>query len=105
MSAVFNDYYEVTSNREEGLGRYDIQLKPYNLYNPGYVIELKALRQMGIKEEEVGEKLQDLAEDALNQIETKEYCTGLRRHGCQKIVKLGIAFYRKNCKAVVEYEN
>ena len=39
MSATFCNYYELSSNRESGYGRYDIMLKPLDCTNPGIIIE------------------------------------------------------------------
>lgn len=102
MSAVFNNYYEITSNREEGNGRYDIQMKPYNKHMPGYVIELKALTQKVSEETEVAGKLEKMALEAVEQIDKREYFVGLQRYGCDKIVKMGIAFYKKMCKVSIQ---
>lgn len=104
MSAVFNNYYEITSNREEGAGRYDIQLKPYRKSMPGYVIELKSLMKKVTDEEAVEEMLSQMAQEAVRQIEKKDYCVGLREYGCEGIVKIGIAFYKKVCKVFMESE-
>lgn len=108
MSAVFNNYYYVTSNREEGYGRYDIQLCPIHSTMrgtlPGFVLELKAAAREIPREDSVGEVLEKLAKEALEQIDRKAYCVGLREHGCRKVIKIGIAFYGKKCRAAVEME-
>lgn len=104
MSVVFNHYYEITSNREEGNGRYDIQMKPYNKSMQGYVIEWKALMQKVDNEAEVMAKLEELAKDAVCQINKKNYCIALRNYGCSGIVKMGIAFHKKMCKVSLERE-
>ena len=41
ICALFDDQYYVTSNRESGEGRFDIQLMPKNNSRPGVLIELK----------------------------------------------------------------
>lgn len=58
---LLNDFY-VTSNRESGNGRYDIQLKPIKDNFPGILIELKAEK----KYDKV--RLQKLSEAVLQQI-------------------------------------
>lgn len=40
--------------------------------------------------------------DALEQIDTRQYTQELRNDGYQKILKYGIAFYRKKCRVMVE---
>ena len=52
----------MTSNRESGDGRYDIQLKPTQKGLPGILIELKAEKNCS------DEKLKKLSETALQQI-------------------------------------
>ena len=59
----------VTSNRESGDGRYDIQLKPVKKGLPGILIELKAEKDCS------GDKLKKLSETALQQINDKKYDT------------------------------
>jgi hypothetical protein len=60
-----NRYY-VTSNRESGEGRYDLQLEPRDGALPGFLIELKAAKNASEDE------LKTLAQTALQQIETQE---------------------------------
>lgn len=45
LYAIMNNRYEVTSNRESGDGRYDIQMNPYNKSLPGILVELKVLNK------------------------------------------------------------
>ena len=42
LCVLFSDRYIVTSNRESGEGRYDIQLMPRKPGDPGFIFELKA---------------------------------------------------------------
>ena len=81
--------YEVTSNRESGLGRYDVMMIPKDSSKKGIVMELKKASN---NYEEIPEK--DL-EEALAQIEEKRYEQELRNRGVQDIMKLGIAFEGK----------
>lgn len=37
----------------------------------------------------------------MRQIEEKKYDAALKRDGMEKIVKYGIAFYKKNCKVIL----
>lgn len=100
MSAVMNQYYEVTSNREAGEGRYDIQLKPRRKNMPGFLIEVKAASQRLADNGDVDRILEELAQKGLQQISQKKYTEELRQAGVAKIVRLGVAFYKKNCKVV-----
>ena len=88
LCALFGNMY-VTSNRESGNGRYDIQLLPKDGRQPGILIELKAEKGC------TRDQLQKLSQKALEQIESKEYDAELRMKGIQKIFKYGVAFSGK----------
>ena len=62
MCAVMDNSYRITSNREAGDGRFDIQLLPLNKRLPGILIELKAGKDRSEAQ------LEDLANVALQQI-------------------------------------
>ena len=85
----------VTSNRESGDGRYDIQLKPVCKGLPGILIELKAEKNCN------DEKLKKLSETALQQINEKKYDTELITAGVKTIYKYGVAFSGKKVEVVV----
>lgn len=105
MSAVMNQYYDVTSNRESGKGRFDIQLRPKKKMYPAFLIEVKAASEKYIKGKDMDTSLDILANQALRQIEDKNYSFDLEHGGFPKIVEIGIAFYKKNCKAVSRENN
>ena len=88
------DYY-VTSNREDGQGRYDIILEPKDKINTGFVLEFK----VGADEE----KLEKLSAEAIEQIKKKEYASSMRAKGINDILAVGIAFHKKKTK--VKFEN
>ena len=92
--AIMNNLYFVTSNRESGEGRFDIQLKPMKTSMPGFLIEIKVLRNPQ-SEGAVAEQLQLLAKEAVSQIDAKQYDVEMKKEGVQRIVKFGIAFYKK----------
>lgn len=102
MSAVMNQYYELTSNRESGEGRYDIQLKPKIKKYPGFLIEVKAASKDLTDGAEADRALNDLALQGLEQIKQKQYASELKRYGCERIIQMGVAFYKKKCKVVSE---
>lgn len=89
LCAMFNEAY-LTSNRESGDGRYDIQLMPKRDNLPGILIELKAAKYIGQDE------LKRLSEAALKQIDDKQYDTEMLTKGVKKIYKYGVAFSGKN---------
>lgn len=94
LTAIMETDYFVLSNRESGEGRYDIQLRPKQSSLPGIIIEIKA----AVKAD--AEKLEQLAQSALAQIETKQYDVELRTYGVTDIYKYGIAFYNKKVEIV-----
>ncbi len=85
----------VTSNRESGNGRYDIQLKPMKAGLPGILIELKAEKKC------TEERLKELSEIALKQIIDKKYDTELMADGVKIIYKYGVAFSGKMVEITV----
>lgn len=87
LCAVVSNRYRVTSNRESGLGRFDIQLYPISKSNPAFIFEFKHTKN------EL--ELDDLAQKALEQIEEKHYDTALKADGIDNIIKIGIAFCGK----------
>lgn len=89
LCAILNNRYQVKSNRESGLGRFDIQLYPLTEDLPGFIFELKHTK---------GEKddLDQLASVALGQIDEKKYDFDMRESGIKEIIKVGIAFHGKN---------
>ena len=87
LCALSGDYF-LTSNRESGNGRFDIQMMPQKKNLPGLIIELKAADEP--------ENLKKLADAALQQIDEKKYDTQLKSTGVTKIVKYGIAFCAKD---------
>lgn len=85
----------ITSNRESGDGRYDIQLKPVKKNLPGILIELKAEKNC------TGEQLKVLSEKALQQIIDKKYDTEMTVAGVETIYKYGVAFSGKRVEVTV----
>ena len=89
LCAVLGNRYQVRSNRESGVGRFDIQLTPLVPGIPGFLFEFKHT-----KDEHAN--LADLADSAIQQIDEKKYDTELRNAGVHSIIKIGIAFRGKN---------
>ena len=90
LCALLDSIYYVSSNREAGEGRFDIQLMPKKQGFPGILMELKSGKNC------LSEQLGDLAEDALKQIELRKYDKEMNRQGVNEIVKYGVAFCGKN---------
>lgn len=93
LCATLSSQYYVTSNRESGEGRYDIQLLPKNTSMPGILIELKLARESA--------DLKKLSDMALRQIIEKKYDTDMLMHGVQTIYKYGVAFCGKKVEITV----
>lgn len=89
LCAVLGSRFRIHSNRESGLGRFDIQLTPLVSGIPGFLFEFKHTRDPQAD-------LDSLAEKALEQIEEKKYDTELRSAGVESIIRIGIAFRGKS---------
>lgn len=89
LCAMMDNRYYVSSNRESGEGRYDIQLIPKAKDMPGILIELKAAKGYS------AERLEALAQEALEQIEALSYDTDMTTRGVKTIYRYGVAFSGK----------
>lgn len=94
LCALLGEYF-VSSNKEFGNGRYDIQLKPTRKGLPGILIELKAEKKCS------DDQLRKLSESALQQIIDKNYDTELKVAGINNIYKYGVAFSGKKVEITV----
>ena len=88
-----NDYIKL-SERESGYGRADLVLEPKNKINPAYIFEFKVVNNE--------DELENYAKTGFEKIKEKEYDVELRNRGIDKIVCIGLAFYRKKLK--MKYE-
>lgn len=83
----FKRSWKILSNAESGEGYGDILIETQDRI--GIVIELKYALDNNLKKH---------CMEALEQIEEKKYDAVLIDDGMKKIIKYGIAFYKKNCK-------
>ena len=85
------DRYEVCSNRESGLGRYDVMLIPKKQENTAFVLEFK------VHNPRKENSLEDTVQSALQQIEDKKYDVTLIEKGIHSdnIRHYGFAFEGK----------
>ena len=90
LVASLSSKYYIRSNREAGEGRFDLQLEPKDRKLPGILMEFKAA-PAGEKE-----SLPELAEEALGQMQDKNYQKDMEDRGVRDIVRYGIAFSGKN---------
>lgn len=89
--------YVVQSNRESGLGRYNVMLIPLNPgKDAGIVIELKSFAYSDC------DTIEQAAQNALSQINEKQYAVQLRAAGCKTIYHYGIAFEGKRMALLLE---
>lgn len=85
----YESNWDIASNVESGDGYRDILL--WTEQGVGVVIEIKYAEHGNLEKS---------CQDALKQIEEKKYDDVLRKDGIQKIIRYGIAFYKKNCKVM-----
>ena len=87
MTALVLSDYTVESNRESGYGRFDLAIFPKEADKAGVIMEFK----VAASENELEEKSQE----ALQQIENREYVAEFQKRGVKEIWKYGIAFCGK----------
>lgn len=87
MTALFASDYIIESNRESGYGRFDLAIIPKDVEKAGVIMEFK----VAASENELEEKSQE----ALQQIEDREYVAEFQKCGVKEIWKYGIAFCGK----------
>ena len=85
------DRYHITSNRESGFGRYDVMLEPKKKSDPAFIFEFKVYNPFRES------SLEAAADNALKQINTRQYDAALRAKGigAERIRHLGFAFEGK----------
>ena len=83
--------YLITSNRESGLGRYDVMLEPTDKTEKAYIFEFK------VRQASKEKSLEETVENALNQIKNKRYDQDLKARGIPEanIYHYGFAFEGK----------
>ena len=87
---IGSDEYIVKSNRESGNGRSDIMICEYQLRKIAVIIEIKVAGKFA--------ELDKKCDEALQQIEDRNYEAELIDECYQNIIKYGVAFYQKSCK-------
>ena len=92
MLVGLKDSYYVNSNRESGMGRYDIMLEPKDKNGNSFIMEFKVL------EDEEEKTIEETIENAKKQIEEKKYEENLRERGFTNITKMVFAFRGKEVK-------
>ena len=95
MLVGLKDSYYVNSNRESGIGRYDIMLEPKDKNGNSFVMEFKVYK----KDKE--KTIEETIENAKKQIAEKGYEQNLRERGFTNITKMVYAFKGKEVKMEV----
>jgi len=90
LLVALSETHEIKSNRESGNGRYDIMIIPRDSRKLGIIIEFKTVSK------DDKETLKSAAQNALDQIKSKNYVQELYDRGIKKIQLLGVAFHGKN---------
>lgn len=94
MTALLVPEYTVESNRESGYGRFDLAIFPKDIRKAGVLMEFKAA------DSEL--QLEDKANEALRQIEEKQYAAAFEERSIATIWKYGVAFYGKHVCVAME---
>lgn len=81
--------YEAESNKEHGTGRPDIVLSPFDPKKSVIIFELKKAEKFLLMEQ--------LCEEALTQIEERDYAAEYLEEGYRSVMKYGICFCKKSC--------
>ena len=81
--------YRVISNRESGDGRPDLILRENIFMGKAVILELKLADKFA--------EMESKCDEALKQIEEKNYAQPLLDDGCQEILKYGVCFFKKGC--------
>ena len=80
--------YKVKSNLEAGYGRTDVLVLPYDKNKLGFVFEFKVSKNI--------EELETKAEEALKQIDEKNYEVIMQEEEINHYFKIGMSFYKKD---------
>ena len=86
--------YKVKSNLEAGYGRTDVLVLPYDRNKLGFVFEFKVSKSE--------EELETKAEEALKQIDEKNYEVIMQDEKIEHYFKIGMSFYKK--ELAIKYE-
>lgn len=88
------DRYNIESNKESGLGRFDVMFIPKDKRQNGIIMEFKI--------SENSELLIEKAQEALQQIKEKKYIERLKQEDVNKVIAIGVAFCGKAMELISE---
>lgn len=86
--------YLVTSNREGGMGRYDIAVRHLDVVKAPVILELKV--------SDTYKGMEAACDAALKQIDSKHYDDWLPEEGYSEVLNYGISFFKKQCRVKVK---
>ena len=86
--------YDISSNKEAGLGRYDIIFVPKNKKQNGILLEFKIAK--------TAKELLNKASEALTQIKNRQYVQVFKQQEIKSVLAIGMAFYGKKMELVHE---
>ena len=89
ISGIDNNLYVIESNKESGLGRYDIIVAPKDPARLGIILEIKSISQ------DTPEAIKAAAEEAVQQINSHQYDQTTLLKNVKNSLKIGIAFSGK----------
>jgi len=106
-AGIDQKHYELKSNRESGLGRYDIAIIPKkDIAKSAIILEIKSVAPPKAPKKSLQKVLDSLltreAKKALEQINRNQYMVELVQRGLKNIVKIGVAFSGKIFKVASE---
>ncbi len=90
LSVHLGDRYEIRSNRESGLGRYDLMMRPRDPADRGVILELKVA--------ETPDALEAALDAGLAQIEERRYGHELEAAGVTVRSEIAVAFCGKDVR-------
>eukprot|EP00919_Chromeraceae_sp_WS-2016_P000533 GHVR01001339.1.p1 GENE.GHVR01001339.1~~GHVR01001339.1.p1 ORF type:complete len:558 (-),score=89.23 GHVR01001339.1:402-2075(-) len=90
------DRYNIHSNKESGLGRFDVICVPKDKEERAILLEFKV--------SETAELLMEKAKEALLQIKEKQYIELLKQQEIKSVLAIGLAFYGKQMELIYEVQ-
>jgi hypothetical protein len=95
---ALKDTYHIKSNREAGLGRYDLMLVPKSKKGAGIIIEFK---KASVRDKET---LEQATDRAMEQIIAKKYAHEVREHGVDHVLMYAIGIQGKQVLIKMQQE-
>jgi hypothetical protein len=92
LTAGLKETHTINSNKESGLGRYDLEIMPNDPKQLGIIIELKATKNPL--------KLEEEANEALDQIKKLNYAAKLKSKGIVNICLIGLSCSGRSIKII-----